>query len=518
MPTPRMHGGAPLVHIPLNVPAFKGLNRQASASILGVEWATRLEESVIDENNRVAARKGWTNLTTTTVATEAFVRLFEYKQRNGTRILIASSATRLWASTTNGDTWANITGTIIPTDGGNWQFHNFNDKCVAVQDGHKPIVYTGAGNFTVVADVNAPMGGVGLSAFGRMWVVDDNGTSIAYSSLLNETDWTTADSGFLDLFNTWPGADACVALASFNGALIAFGTRNIVFFTDGQGSKLGLDPLNAYVADTFAGTGCMSKDSVQQVDGDLWFLSRSGLISLGRLINERSNPLENLSKNVQDFLRDAASAATDIESVYSPLDRFYLLSFKTGADTGATFVFDTRGKLDDGTARCAGVWYSLVPRALLRRESEHFLFTIPGQTGRVGRYTGQLQPGGPYQFVYESGWIDFDAGAHLKMLKRFGGIFYMDRTATVTFKWAYDFSENFITRPVVFSSEGGTVSEWGEAEWGLSEWAGGVALRENKVPGHGAGEYLKLGMDARIDNTTFAIQQAELFAKIGRLA
>ena len=511
-----MHGGAPLVHIPLNVPAFKGLNRQASSSLLGVEWATRLEESVIDENNRIAARKGWNNMTTTTPATEAFERLFEYKTRAGARQLIASSATKLWRSTDNGDTWTDITGTAVPL-GGDWKFVNFKDKCVGFQEGHKPIVYTGA-TFAPVADVNAPEGGIGVSAYGRLWVIDEDGTSIRYCSLLDETDWTSIDSGLLDLFNTWPDADFGVALAAFNGALIAFGTRNIIFFADGQGSKLGLNPLQAYVSDVFGGTGCISQDTVQQVDGDLWFLSRSGLISMGRLLNERSNPLENLSKNVQDFLRDAGNAATDVEAIYSPLNRFYLLSFKTGADTGTTFVFDTRGKLDDGTARCAGVWYSLVPRAMLRRESEAVLFAIPGQTGRIGSYTGQLQPGGPYQFVYESGWIDFDAGAHLKFLKRFGGIFYMDRTATVSFKWAYDFSENFITRPVIFASEGGVVSEWGEAEWGLSEWAGGVALRENKVPGHGAGEYLKLGMDAQIDNTTFAIQQAELFAKIGRLA
>jgi len=516
MPTPRHHGGAPLIHIPLNVPAFNGLNRQASSSLLGVEWATRLEETVIDENGRIASRKGWELLTTTTPATEAFVRMTEYRTRAGARELIATSATKVWKSTNNGDTWSDVTGTATFTDG-NWQFFNFNDKLVGLQKGKKPIVYSGT-TFAHVADVNAPEGGVGVAAYGRLWVMDSDGTTLRYSALLDETDWTSSDSGNLDLFNTWPGADQCVALAAFNSAIFAFGKENIVVFTDGSGSVLGLDPLNAYVVDNFAGVGCIARDSIKQVDGDLWFLSSTGLQSLGRLITEKSNPLQNLSVNVQDYLRDVVAAATDIEAVFSPQDRFYLLSCKTGGTSGTTFVFDTRGPLEDMSARCAGVWLTQVPRAMCIKEDNSFLFSIPSETGKIGRYRGQTSPAGPWVMRYESGWLDFDSGGHLKFLKRFGGVFFMDRTAQVNFVWAWDFEDNFVGQSVNFATAGGTTSGWGESEWGSAEWAGGTALRDARVPGYSSGEYLKIGITATIDNTKFAIQQAELFAKIGRLA
>lgn len=516
MPTPRMHGGAPLVHIPLNLPAFKGLNRQAAASLLGPEWATRLEESVIDHNNRVAARRGFQEITETAVAQD-FVRQFEFVKRDGTKELIASTDAAIYKSTNNGLSWSDVTGSVTVTDG-NWAFHNFNDKVVGFQKGHAPIVYSGT-SFSAIADANAPQGGVGLSAFGRLWCVGNDGTTLRYCALLNEADWSGSDTGFLDLLNTWPGADSAVALAAFNSALIVFGERNIIFFTDGQGSVLGIDPLEAYVADSFAGVGCIARDSLQQVDGDLWFLSRSGLMSLGRLVTEKSNPLENLSRNVQDMLGNAILSVDPqkIEAVYSPLHRFYLLTLPTPTG-GQTFVFDTRGKLEDGSARCAGVWQSMVPRAICRRTNEDLLFTLPGASGKVGRYAGAVQPGGAYQFTWESGWIDFDAGGHLKMLKRFGATFFMDRTAGVTFKWAYDFTDTFNTANVEFQNVGGNSAEWGEAEWGVSEWAGGVNLRDARVPGKGTGVYLKLGVDTQIENTTFAIQNAELFAKIGRLA
>lgn len=516
MPTERHHGGAALMHIPLNVPGFRGLNTESSAALLTPDWATRLEETVIDENNRVAARKGFDLITTTPEAAH-FVRLFEYSTRAGVVELIASTATTFLRSTNNGVTWTNITGTAVFTDG-NWDFHNFNDKVVAFQDGKAPVVYAGTA-FAPIADVNAPTGSTGLSAFGRLWAVDDDGTTLSYCSLLDETDWTSSDAGYLDLFNTWPGADSVVGLAAFNGALVVFGERNIIFFTDGQGSALGLNPLAAYVSDTFAGAGCVARDSIQQVDGDLWFLSRVGLISLGRLISERSNPIENLSKNIQTLLLQATFAAPvgSIQSVYSPVDKLYLLSFPT-ATGGQTFAFDTRGRLEDGTVRCSGIWRSMVPRAMCRRRSEVLLFTLDTTQGQLGAYRGYTQPGTQYSFVWESGWVDLDAGGYLKFIKRFGAVFFMDRTADVTFNWAYDFNPIFFSQTVQFQDVSGDLSEYGVAEFGEDLFGGGLSLQTAQVPGSSAGEYIKLGLRARINNSAFSVQNAELFAKIGRLS
>ena len=54
-----MHGGAALQHIPLSTPGWQGLNTESAASLLGPEWATELKNCVIDDANRLAARKGW---------------------------------------------------------------------------------------------------------------------------------------------------------------------------------------------------------------------------------------------------------------------------------------------------------------------------------------------------------------------------------------------------------------------------------------------------------------------------
>jgi hypothetical protein len=98
-----------------------------------------------------------------------------------------------------------ITPATTPT-GDNWQFMNFNGKVVGVQSGHTPIVWDSTGDF---ADITAstgtlPDGPCGTSAFGRLWIVDDDLQTIRYCALLDETEWAEADGGGqIDMSNIW---------------------------------------------------------------------------------------------------------------------------------------------------------------------------------------------------------------------------------------------------------------------------------------------------------------------------
>jgi hypothetical protein len=56
------------------------------------------------------------------------------------------------------------------------------------------------------------------------------------------------------------------------------------------------------------------------------------------------------------------------------------------------------------------------------------------------------------------------------------------------------------------------------AEWGTAVWGGGVNLRRGKVAGKGSGEYIKVGITAEVTGSTFAVQQLDVFAKVGRYA
>ena len=517
MPTPRYHGGAPLAHIPLNLPAFKGLNKQGEFGVLDVSWATRLDNAVIDEANRVAARKGYTSQTTTAPAVD-FLQLFEWDNA-GTYELFASSATAIYRSTDDGDTWTDVTGTLTMSDG-NGMFNEFNGKVIYTQAGQPPGVYTGT-TFAPVVDGAAPTGAVCLSAWGRLWCVDADGWDIKYCALLNEADWSGTDAGGINVQNVWPSDDQVTALEAFNGSLVVFGSDNILVWTDGQGSALGVTPTQLYVADTLGGIGCIARDSVVNVDGDLWFLSRKGVVNFGRLIQERSNPLNNLSKNVQDFLRDYVSITdtSEIRAVYSQQERFYLLSLPAGAasESGVAFAFDTRGNLEDGSVRVSGVWTGLVPRAIVQRiEDLSLVFTLIEKQGELLRYEGRSDDGDAYPFNYESGYTEL-GNSYLKIAKRLEALLLTQVEQAVTFKWAFDFTENFRTATVIYPASSG-LAEYGIMEFSEAEWNGvGIALQEKKVGGRGTGEYIKVGLSTQVDGGQLGIQQVNLYTKTGRL-
>lgn len=526
MPTPRRHGGAALQRIPLNTPAFMGLNKQAANSLLGPEWATRLDNAVIDSSNRVASRKGW-GATTTTPNADKFISGAEYHKHDGTvQLIVATDNATILRSTDDGATFAAVTGTAVFTDG-NWQWMNFADKLIGVQSGKQPIVYSGS-TFSHISDTSAePTGGCGLSAFGRLWIADADGNTLKYSALLDETDWSGTDTGSFDLKNVWEGTDTIEHIAAFNGSLVIFGKNNIVFYSDGAGSALGLDPINAYVVDTIRGTGCVARDSVQHIEGDIWFLGRQGLMSLGRLLQQKSNPLNNLSKNVQDYVSDSFSNAAYVpsrtRSIYSPRNRFYLLSLpkesatSAGDELGQVIAFDTRGLMEDGSARCLGVWNGIIPTLLISRVDDSLLCAHMLTDGELFTYGGYNDDTGSIAFEYRSGWTDLGGEGFLKFLKRMNIVFFTDGAMTVRFKWAWDFLDTYTTKAKTFVS-GGISGLWGVSEFGIAEYSGGVGLNDGKVQGNGTGEYIKFGISVTIDGNQFSLQQLDLYARIGRYA
>ena len=517
MPMPRSHGGAALQHFPLNLPGFKGLNKQSRGAVLGPEWATRLENTVLDTSNRVASRKGW-NKVTTTPATGNFQAVIEFDNAGTKELICTTDVNTIVKSVDGGVTWSVITGTATVTDP-NMQLVVFNDTVLGFQENPGVIVTYSGTSFSDLGAISEPSGDVALVAFGRVWA-KNSATTLKYCALLDESDWTGTDTGTIDLTSVWQGQDEITALAEFNGALVIFSKRNIIVYTDGAGSALGIDPINLYVADTVSGIGCIARDSVVNVKGDLWFLDDTGVHSLGRLVNERSNPLNNISRNVQDELQSFVEVSTPaaIRAVYSPKDRFYLLSLPAGSgstESGSVFVFDTRGFLEDGSARCTGIWNQMIPICMTVRDSLELVIAMRVHEGELGEYDLYIDDTLSYVLEFESGWTDLQI-PDLKILKRVAGLLFVAAATEVTYKWAFDFDDTFKTASVTYPG-GGAAAEWNTDEWGVGEWGGGVNIREKRVGGRGTGEYIKVGMTIEVSSEEVSMQQITLYAKQGRL-
>jgi hypothetical protein len=513
---------------PVNLvaPGFRGLNLSRAGSILDPSFATQASNCVIDDEGRLAARSGFSDVTTTDITSNPTIKsLFEYRREAGTVSTILA-----WnggISDDIADPEGNDISGVVTDAEGRWWFQNYNDKCIGFQDGQKPIVFTGTGNFATVVESSgtAPTskGGVGLCAYGRVWGVDSDGQTIKYSALLDETDWGGAGSGSIDMSNVWTdGTDVIKAIVAFNGRFIVFGLRHIIVWTDGTGSQLGLDPANITVTDVITGTGCVTQWSIQPVgESDLLYLSRNGVQSLARVILTNSNPVETVSKNVRDDMITRLKMLSDtdgIRSVYSPRNGFYLITFPvSGTANGITYVIDQRYPYQDEEGDRLNIitTWDLAPTSWL--SSDDFELRLGGTHG-VGLYAGlDTDNGSTFRFIYESPWLELGEvfADRLKILKRIGGILFIQTSASVIFKWSTDFNASFNSLTKDISSD--AASEWGIAEWSIGEWSGGLSLRIIKLPARDTGQYFRIGLEGDVSGP-FAIQQLELFTKIGRLA
>ena len=535
---PTIQQEAQLLPISLVAPAFKGLNLELSGGILGMEWATTLDNIVFDANGRPTSRKGWSTIHNT-ASTDIVKRVHEYRAASTTAYTISvhddgAGDVTFYEGTTD------RTGTVTASDG-NVKLVNFNDSVVAfgVGTGGIPAIKTGTGNFAdiTVSTGTAPTGGVGTSAYGRLWGVDSDGKTLRYSALLDHTEWAVADGGgSIDFSKVWPsGQDTIVAIEEFGGDLIVFGKRDTVVISDGAASELGLDPSTIYVSDTLPGVGAISQFAIARAAGDLWVLTRSGIVSLQRELVQKSTPINNVSRNVQSqvvSLTQAESDYDDITLMYNPVDSFVLCIFPS---SDVHLCFDTRSPLEDGSYRCS-TWSGDLQTAHWMIEANKMYGSLTGSVGDVFQYQTNADNGTTYSVDYESGWLDMgqELNNYIKIVKRMTSFVFITESVVATHKIAYDFGLS--QQNLQKTATGGGSAQWGLAEWGsngvydytdatlvagtdVAEWSGAsTTLNTMDAPIGGNGQYIQVGIRLDTASGEFSLQQINLFAKVGRLA
>jgi hypothetical protein len=492
-------------------PGSLGLNTEQAKGVLSPRWAIEAQNAVLDTEGRLAARRGYSVLTTTPIGGSPAIRtLHEYRTGTGGSVVLLAWDGGISNNTAN-PVAGDISGAVTDANG-TWAMHNFNNKVIGFQAGLVPIVWPGSGNFAHItaASGSAPTGGVGWCGFGRVWGSNADGQTLQYSALLDETHWTTG-AGSVDLRNVWvDGTDTIMAITGFNGRLIVFGKRHILVWEDPNGTLLGLTPSAMVLRDVITGTGCLSQLTLTPYGdklGELLFLSPHGIQSLGRLLIQKSNPTDTLTLNVRRaIVADAlGTPATGLRMAYNQEDDIVLCSMPAIPRTWALSF-----NADD--APVLTTW-TLAPTSMLNVAGTFYV----GGTFGVAQYTGDSDGGMAFTFRWTSPWLDLgeEFAGYFKILKRYGAVLFARASTTLSFKYYIDFSEN--ARVVQRTITGDAGAEWGIMEWGLFEWGGGLSLRQFKIPIDGQGQYFRLGIEASVTGV-FAIQQVGLSSKLGRTA
>jgi hypothetical protein len=526
-----------LLSTSIQAPGFSGLDIQDASVQLTSGYALEAFNCVIDKYGRIGARKGWTPVNSSSIGSYKIKTIFELVKQDGNVVFSAANntiytgTTTLTASTIYDSTGATPLTYTITDD--NWQIAampynnggNTSAHAIFAQAGHPTLLYhklgnathnhTGSYGFQRLGDLGTlPTGytvtsftpNIALTAYGRLWCADITGDNqtIYFSDLQNPTNFTTGTSGKLDISTVIPTGDGITALAAYNNFLIIFCHRSIIIYANPK------DPATMTLQDILKGIGCIARDSVASVFGsDLMFLSETGVQSLGRLIQEKSMPLRDVSKNVRDDLISNVSMETlkDIKGVYYATDAMYLLSLPV---IGFTYCFDTRGVLDNGSARIT-IWKDITPRSFCVLENRDLYI---GKTGYIGKYNQYSDNGSSYRWSYYTNYFDFEQPTVIKILKKLGMVVIGGGTQVVSIKWGFDYTNNYNASTVQLATL--PVAEYGTAEYGIAEYSNGIELDVLRFNASGAGKVLQVGFEADINSYPLSVQKVDIAVKTGK--
>ena len=525
----------------IQAPGFSGLDIQDASVQLTSGYALEAFNCVIDKYGRIGARKGWTKVNTTAITSSPAVKtVFEFVKSDG-NVVFSAAGNKIYTGTTT--LTAAVNGTVVDSTGAgtvainvtddNWQIAsmpynhggNTSSHAIFAQLGHPLLVYhklgnashnhTGSYGFQRLGDVGTlPIGysastftpNCAITAYGRLWVANITGDNqiVYFSDLQDPGNFTTGTSGYLDISTVIPTGDGIVDLAEHNGFFIIFCHRSILVYANPK------DPATMTLQDVIKGVGCIARDSVVSVGGsDIMFLSETGVQSLGRLIQEKSMPMRDVSKNVRDDLiaNVATETLANIKAVYYATDAFYLLSLPA---TGFTYCFDTRSLLENGAARTT-IWKNINPRSFFVLENRDMYI---GTLGYIGKYNNYQDNGSSYRWSYYTNYFDFEQPTAIKILKKLGLVAIGGSSQVIAIKWGFDYTNNYNSS--VLTLKPTTVAEYGTAEYGIAEYANGIALDNLKFNASGAGKVLQIGFESDINGYPLSVQKVDVAIKTGK--
>lgn len=497
----------PLQSVTIQEAGFYGLNTQDSPTALTEQFALQADNCVIDRFGRIGARKGYRYLNT---SPEPVVSLYEHIKSDGTSVILSSTASDLYEGT---ETLTSIKPTGYTVSDGLFQYATLNNITYIFREGVPPLYFDGTTCDLVENNPDysgtVPQGQVAISSYGRLWAVENN--ILYWSDLFIGFAWDTGSAGSLDVSKVWAsGSDEITGLAAHNGFLFIFGKRQILIY---QGPQ---DPATMSLADTIGGLGCLEQKTIQNTGNDLIFLSEIGVTSINRVIQEKSAPLSDLSKNVRSELTAYLNAGNLYDSLYNPEEAFYLLNLR---GSGVIYVFDMRGTLQDGSRRVTK-WTGINPSALLHSTVDNKIYL--GKDTGFAEYRGYLddvskenEGGTAYRMAYFTNYIDFGAPSNLKMLKNLKITFIGGSDTQVILNYGYDYDFSYKKRAFVLPLQ--RIAEYGIAEYGIGEYNQGILVNRPSINASSGGSVVQLGVEVTINGSPISVQRITAQAIVGRV-
>ena len=564
-----------LVEFEIARPAIFGVNSSASGDVMPKEYAVQANNVVFNDEGVAECRRGSQKQHSTPLtdypivgefATDQTVRqIFNTVDQAGADITIFSTEDGIFKS--KGSSIENITGTITAPSAGNWKFVNLNNEVLGFQAGNVACKLTdvGGGEFEdfvltgtpASAPINTTTNVIQdvLSAFGRLWVLE--GDELHYSSTLVPEDFRTSDEnnssdgGTFTLNATYLNGKAKpVAIREFNGNLLVMCEDHITVWANpwnpndsganygGNTSTVVTYTAPMQVLETIGGVGCIARDSIQDTQNDIVFLSEQGVTSLSRVIQEKSMPIkrhsDNMRQEVLELIR-SSNSSKNIWSAYLPAKGNYLFGSPV---LGKCFLLDLSAPLPDNTYRMA-TWDKVLTtmdaspqsrlgtgddvwEALWISEDVNYISKMGGFND--GSSTGTAD-GTSYLMTFESAWTSIleEFENNIKMPKRMGVVIKGSGSQSFSMNLAFDYGDYVGSRAKTGTSVLSNPSTYVDFNYGgvtidedTAYYGTATNIKLSTLSGYGKGRILKIKVTSTIDGNVVSLQRISINCKVGR--
>lgn len=398
--------------------------------------------------------------------------------------------------------------------------------------GYEDVAYTppktDAGNIVDKID-----GDIAISAYGRLWVSGVNGDyqTIYYSSLLREDQWydgqATPDddqntAGIINVSEYWPvDFDQIVNIHAHNGMLLVFGRRSILVYANAdKGDPAGEDGI--FLQDGISNVGLVQRDAVCNIGTDVMFCDDTGLRSIGRTIQEKSNPIGEPSMNVKrefmdmiKFEQDSEALVNGIKLAYFPSKSMVVCLFSSFQ---TAYIISTERPSSTGGAKVTR-WTDCYWSSMYFAEDDSIGRPYLGGIDNNGacQYKGYFGVK-PFKMDFESMALGITGSTIQTLVAK--SIIYLVLSQAVPAraksKWGFG---SYLQYEYGFTIKTKGTTEWAIAEFGEDEFLGGEpGIWKNKVNTIGAGEFMRVGLEIEVNGSPFAIQEIAVNTAIGRIA
>jgi hypothetical protein len=273
-----------------------------------------------------------------------------------------------------------------------------------------------------------------------------------------------------------PCSDVIVGLRTFRDALYIYCENSIKKLT-------GSTTANFIIEDVTNSIGCLSGDTIQELGGDILFLSPDGIRSTAA--TERTNDIELglVSQAIQPTIRSKINTGLEAfrysSAVIRPKSQYRLFINEATSTTQNQVGFlgkltqgrNTNGQIQMEWAVTQGFKPYCTDSAYL--DNEEYAVMGDASTGYVYRLEqGNSRDGSDIEYIYRTPDINFQSPTTRKVLQKIEVYTQLQGDIAVTLRTILDRGQEDVPQPQVQTlSKSGSVALYGSGVYGTSSYA-----------------------------------------------